>query len=306
MNNKNKLTDNLKTVFEFTRKERRAIYWMISLIIIARMIPVFLTLTNPPSEEKNDEILRTYLAVIRESPQYKKSTGIQMMSIDTFPLTSLFMFDPNQLSPDSLLLLGISDRAVKNWQAYRSKGGRFKKPGDILKIYGMDSVVFNRLNPYITILPQPVKSVEDVIDRNPENSIYNQAPKLLININRADAVELKNLTGIGNILSERIVKYRKLLGGYYTIDQLAEVYGLSDETLTIIRNSVFTDGEVTSVNPSILSFRDLLRHPYIDYELAQILSNHKDMPPAELDSILITEISADEYSRLIHYLPESK
>lgn len=51
-----------------------------------------------------------------------------------------------------------------------------------------------------------------------------------VELNSADTTELKRLKGIGSVLSARIVKYRKKLGGFTSVEQIRNVYGLSDET----------------------------------------------------------------------------
>ena len=98
-----------------------------------------------------------------------------------------------------------------------------------------------------------------------------------ININRADSVHLLPLPGIGPVFAGRIVKYRELLGGYVRIDQLCEVYGFPEKTLDLIRDRIVLD---TSAIRKILldsaSFRDLLRHPYLELEEVKSLVNYRD------------------------------
>ena len=98
-----------------------------------------------------------------------------------------------------------------------------------------------------------------------------------ININRADSTHLLPLPGIGPVFAGRIVKYRELLGGYVRIDQLCEVYGFPVETLELIRDKIVID---TSAIRKILldsaSFRELLRHPYLELEDVKSLVNYRD------------------------------
>ena len=55
-----------------------------------------------------------------------------------------------------------------------------------------------------------------------------------VNLNRADSALLESLPRIGPVLAARICKFREALGGFYTVDQLREVWGLEDETATEI------------------------------------------------------------------------
>lgn len=96
---------------------------------------------------------------------------------------------------------------------------------------------------------------------------------LLLNINTCDSASLEALPGIGTVLSARIIRYRNLLGGYAFVDQLREVYGLSEETFRIIEKRVYADSlEIRKIRINEAEYRDLLRMPYLDkHEIAAIL-----------------------------------
>jgi DNA uptake protein ComE-like DNA-binding protein len=51
----------------------------------------------------------------------------------------------------------------------------------------------------------------------------------VIDLNKADAASLEQLPGIGSVLSTRIIKFRKRLGYFASVDMLALVYGFSEE-----------------------------------------------------------------------------
>lgn len=94
-----------------------------------------------------------------------------------------------------------------------------------------------------------------------------------IDLNTCDSAGLVSLPGIGPVLSARIIKYRKLLGGFARVSQLKEVYGLPPETFIMIKKMVFADSSlVTRVDINKGVFKDLLRIPYIEkYEITAIL-----------------------------------
>ena len=102
-----------------------------------------------------------------------------------------------------------------------------------------------------------------------------------IDINRADSAQLIPLPGIGPVFASRLVKYRNLLGGYASVDQLYEVYGISQETVDGIANRVFIDtAAVNRLDLNSATFRELLRHPYLEYEDVKALVNYRDFAGA--------------------------
>jgi len=97
--------------------------------------------------------------------------------------------------------------------------------------------------------------------------------KTKIDINTSDSATIVRLPGIGPVLSARIIKYRHLLGGFATIEQLKEVYGLSEETFEKIKGRVVADStQITRININSATYKELLRFPYFEkYEVSAIL-----------------------------------
>ena len=111
-------------------------------------------------------------------------------------------------------------------------------------------------------------------------SLYQTKVKTKANpldINRADSVHLLPLPGIGPVFAGRIIKYRNLLGEFIAVDQLGEVYGISAETIQRVRNMLYIDSTLVRKMPlNTASFRELLRHPYLEYEDVKALVEYRD------------------------------
>jgi hypothetical protein len=85
----------------------------------------------------------------------------------------------------------------------------------------------------------------------------------MLNLNICDSASLEALPGIGPVLSSRIIKYRNLIGGYVSVDQLKEVYGLPEETFDMISARVVADSlTIRKIMINEWDFRQLIRHPY--------------------------------------------
>lgn len=95
----------------------------------------------------------------------------------------------------------------------------------------------------------------------------------IIELNRCDSADLERLPGIGPVLSARIIKYRNLLGGYASVTQLKEVYGLPDSTYQVIYKRISADSTlVKKISINSAGFGEMNRHPYLErYEVQAIL-----------------------------------
>jgi DNA uptake protein ComE-like DNA-binding protein len=104
-------------------------------------------------------------------------------------------------------------------------------------------------------------------------SSYSNQQKTLIEINSSDSAMLMELPGIGPVLSARIIKYRRLLGGFARIEQLKEVYGLAPETFEMIKGRVFADStQITRIDINSASYKEIIRFIYFEkYEVSAIL-----------------------------------
>lgn len=172
-------------------------------------------------------------------------------------------FDPNTADKNTLISLGFKPWVADNLIKYRNQGAVFKQKEDILKLYGIDSSFYNEIERYITIQDSFIN----------HNSLIDT---LLIDINTADALQLTQLRGIGPSYSERIIVYRDKLGGFTTVNQLYEVYGLKAETIEQIRNQIIINPTaINCININTADFTTLIKHPYLDKPEVQAILNYR-------------------------------
>ncbi|PKQ60685.1 hypothetical protein BZG02_18350 [Labilibaculum filiforme] len=176
---------------------------------------------------------------------------------------SLFPFDPNLISLKDWERLGVNSSISVRIKKYLNAGGSFKHAVDLKKIYGFDSVKIAELIPYVNI----VAKVDHEIPRQNE----------LLWLNSADTNQLKQLPGIGSVLSTRIVKYRDMLGGFVVKAQLQEVYGLSRDKYTRIATLIRVDSlSVRKIEINSIEESRLKKHPYINARMAKDIVRYRD------------------------------
>ena len=130
-----------------------------------------------------------------------------------------------------------------------------------------------------------------------------------IDLNRCTAPDLIRLPGIGPVLSERIIKYRSLLGGFVDTEQLYEVYGLDSQLVVLI--SPMLTLTYDSVAPLMLdscSFSELARHPYIGSSTARLITKYRSLmdTPVTLGDMVGQKVMSHEQAlRLAPYVRPS-
>ena len=100
---------------------------------------------------------------------------------------------------------------------------------------------------------------------------YEKKEPVSIDINTATAEDWKQLRGSGPSFSNRIIKYRDLLGGFTNPLQLKEVYGLDAILYVEIQDFLRNESPETikTININLADELTLKKHPYIDAKLAK-------------------------------------
>ena len=108
-------------------------------------------------------------------------------------------------------------------------------------------------------------------DATKQNFRQDRYAGLQVDINTADTAELRKLPGIGEKRAMNIVKYRTSLGGFYTVEQLAEVYSIDAELVERLKKYIVCDGNSVAkidIN-NIIPYQ--LWHPYLKGELLKTI-----------------------------------
>lgn len=103
----------------------------------------------------------------------------------------------------------------------------------------------------------------------------NSVVVLIKDLNTATKDDLQTVRGIGPAYSERIVKYRTMLGGFSDPAQLSEVYGLDSATISSVLKHYQIQSEVSPFSINSDSIKVLIKHPYVNYDLAKIILNYR-------------------------------
>jgi DNA uptake protein ComE-like DNA-binding protein len=261
------MRDFLRQFMLYSRSERRAVVALVLLIFIAILIPrVYHFYGTRAQVSFADSASGRDLAVLEnmdsasEGPGHRDSARHELKG-------ELFYFDPNTIGIDDWVKLGLTEKQAAVIEKYKGKGGRFRNPDDLRKIFVMSDEMKDRLVPYVRIDESKMSAAKEG-----SREFYR------IEINAADSAAYEALYGIGPALSHRIVKYRGLLGGFYRVEQVGETYGLSDSTFQLIRPHLTVNPAlVTRIDINNADYETLRKHPYIHAKIAHAIIGYRSM-----------------------------
>lgn len=259
--------DQWKNILAFNRAERRGIWILSVLILIISGINVYLrTIRSEVSELKIEVILAKSRTDNTWSNRKKYSAGSSGKV--SGKIDSLFFFDPNTITSDNWQKLGLSEKQASVIKRYLSKGGRFRNKEDLKRSFVISESFFKRIEPWIRI-DEPIKPNYEKATGMMQESTNR---KTNICINTTDSIELTSLRGIGGVLAKRIISYRDALGGFHSVKQLEEVYGLSPQVVEMNNSKInINTEEIRLISLNLASQQTLELHPYISKRLAYII-----------------------------------
>lgn len=280
-----------------------------------------------------------YLYSQYDKPKPESQPTTQATSETNNQSPTLFPFNPNTIDSTTLAKLPINKSAIKAILHYRQAGGVFRTPSDLSRIYTLSEEEFIALEPYIQIPQNETSEKRSTFKAQREtgyhtkyqassNKYHNQPARLYaqesphtttnhypshpkqaktnvahsIDIAIADTSQFKTIPGVGTYYANKIVRYRQRLGGFVSLNQLKEIEGLPADITTWVRIS---NTPVQKLKINLLTFGQLLRHPYINFEQVKAIFNHRKNhgPIQSFDDLkTYTAFAANDFTRLTPYI----
>jgi len=310
--------------FSFTKKDRIGVLVLLTLIFMVVLLPyIWPSKKMAPVSKQELEKIHSQVTLLNKTnaaapgglqkdPAPEAGNYINKKNY-TKESAALFYFDPNTLDATGWKRLGVRDKTILTIQHFLARGGKFRKPGDIGKIYGLPKDDYERLLPFVQIRMEATWQTKNVKEERqyevagkPVYPAKHFTPPGIIDINSADTTAFIALPGIGSKLAARIINFRNKLGGFYEVQQVAETYGLPDSTFAGIKPFLqCSPSALQQIDINNADANALKQHPYIRWQLAnaivQYRSQHGHFKSIE-ELSLITIITPDALKKMSPYL----
>lgn len=204
-------------------------------------------------------------------------------------------YDPNHLGDFTGYRLGLSPRALDALYSYRDSGHTLYGAKTLQRVTSLSDSTLRRLRPKLRFPPRPARP-------SPKPG---RAPRL--DLNSATAEQLREVPGVGPVLSARILKFREALGGFQDASQLLDVYGLPPEVAErlIATFQLATAPEIRRLNLNTASTGELAGLLYLTPDMARALVawRQQNGPFQSLDDIRkALDLPRDKIERIALYL----
>ena len=283
-----------KSHFWHHKGQRNGVFLLGVVVLFFQLVIVFIDF----SSEGIENINTTDAAVF-----YKQIDSLKVIRFASKKFKK-HPFNPNYITDGKGAELGMSLDAIDRLLAYRKTGKFVNSKRAFQKVTGISDVLLEKISPFFKF-PDWVIEVNRNKKRTPSEKVLTKITTT--DLNKATASDLRTVVGVGAVFSERIIKYRSKLQGFSMQRQLYEVWGLEEEIAdkVVAVFKVLKLPNIQKLNVNTVTFKELLKTPYINYELCKKIFEYRDSV-AELQSISelknITGFPLDLYERIVLYL----
>jgi DNA uptake protein ComE-like DNA-binding protein len=287
-----------KDFFTFEKRGQKGLFVLI-LILIVQLIVLWLLNFYSPLQKLDPNLILTdnYLldSLEIQENQYDEAKTAEAFNDDVVafhsykPETKRFKFNPNTITDEEWLSLGLKAKQVKVIRKYLVKGGSFKKPSDVLNFKFVNEELWQELIPYMVI--EEFKSEEKrfsyfkdtnstaLTEKSQEKAerLIEFRKNLSFEFNTCNRFNLKQLNLLDTVTIDNLMRYKKGLGGFVSLEQLYEPAGIDTTNFAKLKTHLTLDVmSVKTININNCSVSQLSKHPYISNNIAIALVNYRN------------------------------
>jgi len=254
----------LESHFALSRSQQNGIFVLV-LFIIGFQVFMFIDIS---SEEQSD--------IINEDRIQDFQKQLDSLNRNTtLRRDTIYPFNPNYINDYKGYILGMNLEEIDRLLAYRKNGKWINSERDFQNVTGVSDSLLRKISPSFRF-PEWM---------NKQNSSTFQTQKtrgsdlVVLDLNLASAEDFKLINGVGEVLSQRIVKYRNSIGGFLSSIQLQDVYGLSPEVIKRIEEKfqIKSRPDVPIKNLNSINEAELAEIPYFDNKLAKTIISYRKL-----------------------------
>lgn len=253
-----------KSFLTYSKSQKIGVLLLFAVIIMLQGIYFFYNFETPKTNEKAKQ---SWLA------NQSSIDSLKLLKSDYKP--KIYPFNPNFITDFKGYKLGMSVAEIDRLLDYRKTNRYVNSAKEFQQVTKVSDSLLKSLAPYFKF-PDWVTQKKS---GGYSPKIFEKPKLVVIDINLATKEELKKVYGIGDGLSERILKEKEKFGGFVSMEQMNDVWGLSDEVIEKLNQSfnITSIPTVKKIAINNASIKELMKFPYFRYDLAKSIVTYRSM-----------------------------
>ena len=288
---------NFKSHFRFNKQERSGIFFLLFFLILVQ-VGYYLY--------QSHNFNQTYPLLLDAAAQVKiDSLKNAMVKSDTL---RVYPFNPNFITDFKGYTLGMSVDEIDRLHKFRASDKFVNSVEDFQEVTDISDSLLKIISPYFKFPEWTQNEKYSSANKKVVNQVGRKSKSIVLkDLNTASAEELKKINGIGEKLSERIIKFRNRLGGFLVDEQLYEVYYLDKEVAERVLKeyTVLSKPKIAKINVNTATVEELSKLIYIQKQVAVGIVNYRNLNGSinSLNELLIVkDFPVDKIDRIALYL----
>ena len=260
------------TYFNFTQQQRTGILLLFVIIIVLQLVYFYVD----------------FSADAKEYPQKQKWLSLQsemdsLKMVRGRDLPQIYLFNPNFITDYKGYKLGMSLEEIDRLLAFRKENKYVNSPKEFQKVTKISDSLLNVMAPYFKF-PDWVKNKKQNIKFKQYATYQNKAfakkeNVIITDINQATKDDLIKIYGIGEAISVRILEQKETLGGFVSMEQMKDVWGLSPEVIEELNThfKVVALPRFKKIEINNASLKELSQFHYFRYALSKEIVTYRSM-----------------------------
>ena len=261
--------ETIKSFFKYSRQQRTGVF-LLFIIIIALQLAYFFV---------------DFSSFSKESPEKEKWLSLQSQidslkqeKLDYVP--KIYPFNPNFITDYKGYKLGMSVPEIDRLLAFRKQNKYVNSAKEFQAVTKVSDSLLNAISPYFKF-PDWVKNKKEFAAyKKYDNTAFAKKEKIvIIDINQATQEDLIKIYGIGEAISIRILKFKESLGGFVSMEQMNDVWGLSPEVIENLNThfKISATPTVRKIDINNASIKELSLFPYFKYPISKNIVTFRSM-----------------------------
>ncbi len=261
--------ETLKSYFIFSRNQKTGIFCLLAIIIVFQIGFYFIDFNSKiPSSSAKEQ----WLSLQSQIDAVKKE------KVAFAP--KIYPFNPNFITDFKGYKLGMSVAEIDRLLAFRKENKFVNSANEFQAITKISDSLLKAISPYFKF-PDWVNNKKEFQNFKGYSKLaFSKKEKIsVIDINQATQEDLIKIYGVGEAISARILKFKESLGGFVSMEQMKDVWGLSPEVLANLDSHfrVFKNPSIKKIDINNASIKELAQFPYFNYQMAKQIVTYRSM-----------------------------
>ncbi len=262
----------IPTYLVFTKEQRNGILLLFTLILLFQVAYYFFDFSQTPTSNSEKA---EWLALQSEVDSLKQNQPKSAYTI--------YPFNPNFITDFKGYKLGMTVEQIDRLLAFRKQGKFANSAKEFQQVTGVSDSLLNEISPYFKfpdwVTEKKAKGKSNWVDYSKTNTAGVKQKVVVLDINLASKEDLMKVYGIGDAISDRILKQKELLGGFVSMEQMEDVWGLSPEVIEKLNQqfAIQTNPNPKRIKINEASIKELGQFPYFRYPISKSIVTYRSI-----------------------------